>query len=183
MLVLHVMVQCNWAQHSAIVHHSVGSTSRASSWRQAASLLTETPCAGLEAAESEYLEDVADLVGDHSGPAPGSLPQDFLQHPGRRAGQWPSCGPVRRLHSHEVMASECELCGVDEAGLSMCPFLNASACATTVEATCEGQGFKVVLYNPLAWPRKELVRVPISTAHAYWTVSGVPRCMPVLALL
>ena len=55
----------------------------------------------------------------------------------------------------------------------MCPFLNASVCGFTVEAWRKGQSFTVALYNPLAWPRRELVRVPI-TSHSPidWAVSG-----------
>ena len=57
----------------------------------------------------------------------------------------------------------------------MCPFLNASACEPTVEATRKGRGFMVALYNPLAWPRQEVVRVPITAqGTGEWAVSGGP---------
>ena len=54
----------------------------------------------------------------------------------------------------------------------MCAYLNASACEATVAATRQGKAFGVTLYNPLAWRRQELVRVPICTKHAYWAVTG-----------
>lgn len=45
-----------------------------------------------------------------------------------------------------------------------------------MEATRKGQGFTVALYNPLAWPRRELVRIPItSKGTGDWTVSGVAQ--------
>ena len=170
--------------HKRLSAGDMRSTPVGRSWSVALTLLMSGSIAGLAAAEAEYLSDVAELAGRRA--AAGSLSEQHLQRPGHAAGQWLR----RKLHEQETALGGCSCipvphaksCLADEAGLSMCPFLNASACAATVEATRNGQGFKVVLYNPLAWPRKELVRVPISTAHAYWTVSGGPRHMQMPAV-
>ena len=51
--------------------------------------------------------------------------------------------------------------------------LNASVCHPTVEMSNLGHAILVVAYNPLGWPRKEGVRVPLNaTQYASWTVTG-----------
>ena len=68
----------------------------------------------------------------------------------------------------------CTLCREDNAGrLGLCPLLNASVCHPTVEMSNLGHSMVVALYNPLAWPRTEGVRVPINTSDTHsWTVTG-----------
>ncbi|GMH41782.1 hypothetical protein BSKO_09692 [Bryopsis sp. KO-2023] len=53
-----------------------------------------------------------------------------------------------------------------------CIFLNASVCPVTVQASAQQASVSVVLYNSLAWPRKELVRVPISEHVSKWRIQG-----------
>ena len=56
-----------------------------------------------------------------------------------------------------------------------CHLLNSSICTSTVTAS-EGPGsLHIVAYNPLAWPRSELIRVPVGKGStAPWNVMG--RC-------
>ena len=56
----------------------------------------------------------------------------------------------------------------------MCAYLNASMCHPTVEMSALGHTMVVALYNPLAWPRTEGIRVPLNTSSSKsWTVRGV----------
>ena len=77
--------------------------------------------------------------------------------------------------------------------LSFCPLLNSSVCPASVSVlssavagarvsggggnSCVGcccdHGLLVVVYNPLAWPREELVRVPVGDGEAGFTVAGM----------
>ena len=68
-------------------------------------------------------------------------------------------------------------CRGDKAGsLGLCPLLNASVCHATVEMSNLGHSMVAALYNPLAWPRTEGVRVPINTScSSSWTVRGQPH--------
>eukprot|EP00884_Botryococcus_braunii_P017884 jgi/Botrbrau1/477/Bobra.110_2s0114.1 len=53
--------------------------------------------------------------------------------------------------------------------LSHCPLLNASVCAASVAASRAGVPFRVVAYNPLAWPRSQGLRIPLSPASPSFT--------------
>lgn len=56
--------------------------------------------------------------------------------------------------------------GLSELRLEQCPLLNVSVCNATESLPAAGEGaVVVVIYNPLAWPRKEVVRVPVQTIH------------------
>ena len=56
----------------------------------------------------------------------------------------------------------------------MCAFLNASVCHPTVEMSALGHTMLAALYNPLAWPRTEGIRVPLDASSSKsWTVRGV----------
>lgn len=58
-----------------------------------------------------------------------------------------------------------------EGTLGMCPFLNASVCHPTMEMSRLGHSIVVAVYNPLAWPRTEGVRVPLDLSFtSQWTV-------------
>lgn len=76
-------------------------------------------------------------------------------------------------------------CREDRAGsLGLCPLLNASVCHATVEMSNLGHGMVAALYNPLAWPRAEGVRIPINTScSSSWTVRGQPKPRPTSPLL
>ena len=67
------------------------------------------------------------------------------------------------------------MCREDRAPrLGMCAFLNASVCHPTVEMSALGHTMVAALYNPLAWPRSEGIRVPLNTSSSKsWTVRGV----------
>ena len=57
--------------------------------------------------------------------------------------------------------------------LQTCALLNASVCGPSVALTRAGRGVGVTIYNPLAWPRAEGVRVPVSLETvAEWAVTG-----------
>lgn len=57
--------------------------------------------------------------------------------------------------------------------LQTCALLNASVCGPSVALTRAGRGVGVTIYNPLAWPRAEGVRVPVSLETvADWAVTG-----------
>ena len=57
--------------------------------------------------------------------------------------------------------------------LTQCALLNASVCGETVTKTAKREGFAVVVYNSVAWPRQELVRVPIRyEASQSWEMTG-----------
>ncbi len=77
----------------------------------------------------------------------------------------------------EVWCPVCRSEGVAHRGsgrLSHCSYLNASVCHPTVEMSRLGHDILVAIYNPLAWPRSEGVRVPINTSRsANWTVAGM----------
>ena len=61
--------------------------------------------------------------------------------------------------------------------LQTCALLNASVCGPSVALTRAGRGVGVTIYNPLAWPRAEGVRVPVSLETvADWAVTGARRC-------
>jgi hypothetical protein len=55
--------------------------------------------------------------------------------------------------------------------LSHCRLLNISVCEQTVSASRAGRGFRLALYNPLAWRRTHYVRVPVA-GGASWAVTG-----------
>ena len=58
--------------------------------------------------------------------------------------------------------------------LRWCPLLNISVCAPSVAATAGGQGFSVVAYNPLAWERREPLRLPVSGEGPWAVIGGRP---------
>lgn len=69
----------------------------------------------------------------------------------------------------------CSLADLSHTGdrLGACGYLNASVCHPTVEMSRAGHNILVAVYNPLAWPRSEGVRVPVNTSFsANWTVTG-----------
>jgi hypothetical protein len=66
--------------------------------------------------------------------------------------------------------------------LGECGYLNASVCHATVEMSCLNHSILVTVYNPLAWPRSEGIRVPINTSASHnWTVTGASLFCAVLA--
>ncbi|XP_047310058.1 alpha-mannosidase At3g26720-like [Impatiens glandulifera] len=44
-----------------------------------------------------------------------------------------------------------------------CPLLNISYCPPSEAALSDGKNLVVVVYNPLGWKRKEVIRIPVST--------------------
>ncbi len=90
------------------------------------------------------------------------------------------CNPLASGRTQGVRATVCLAqrltaeCRDNKAGsLGLCPLLNASVCHPTVEMSNLGHSMVAVLYNPLAWPRTEGVRIPINTSHSSsWTVTG-----------
>ena len=78
-------------------------------------------------------------------------------------------------HVHEPAAgqSASSSAGDSAISLSRCALLNATVCGASVSLSARGEGVLVAVYNPLAWPREELVRVPISQhASKGWSVTG-----------
>lgn len=78
-----------------------------------------------------------------------------------------------------------------EAAWKLCHLTNISVCATTVEATRDGAGFSVALWNPLPRHRQHHLRIPITTSgsNRLWRVSvrgeggrGAPAAAQVLPL-
>ena len=65
--------------------------------------------------------------------------------------------------------------------LQQCQLLNASVCEPTVQASKEGKGFMVAVYNALAWERAtEPIRVPLdvsAASAASWVVTGQWQCL------
>lgn len=58
--------------------------------------------------------------------------------------------------------------------LHQCPFLNVSVCEASLKYSLKGEAFLVVVYNPLAWPHKAPVQVPMSyDPKTAWAVKGV----------
>ena len=58
--------------------------------------------------------------------------------------------------------------------LHQCPFLNVSVCEASLQHSVKGEAFLVVVYNPLAWPRKAPIQVPMSdAAKTAWAVKGI----------
>ena len=63
--------------------------------------------------------------------------------------------------------------GAPTAHFEWCRELNASVCAPTARASAAGKAFAIVLFNSLAEPRVEGVRLPVdATAAPAWTVTG-----------
>ncbi|GJP55162.1 hypothetical protein CLOM_g14142 [Closterium sp. NIES-68] len=59
--------------------------------------------------------------------------------------------------------------------LKMCPLLNLSHCPPSESALQQGQTLVVVAINPLAWPRSEVIRFPVSSPNLLVTdASGSP---------
>jgi hypothetical protein len=80
--------------------------------------------------------------------------------------------------------------------LSYCLLLNASLCSTTVQysrgpaaaaagdtpsdttaaaaAAGGSNGFLIVVYNPMSWPRREGVRLPVDDTQTYTVTGGCP---------
>lgn len=58
--------------------------------------------------------------------------------------------------------------------LHQCPFLNVSVCEASLKYSLKEEAFLVVVYNPLAWPTKAPVQVPMDYSNkAAWAVKGV----------
>ncbi|KAK7311284.1 hypothetical protein RJT34_09318 [Clitoria ternatea] len=59
----------------------------------------------------------------------------------------------QRLRSH----------GVPVTDFQQCPLLNVSYCPPSEATLASGKILMIVVYNPLAWKREEVVRIPVST--------------------
>ena len=58
--------------------------------------------------------------------------------------------------------------------LHQCPFLNVSVCEASLKYSLKEEAFLVVVYNPLAWPRKAPVQVPMTDKNkAAWAIKGI----------
>ena len=79
---------------------------------------------------------------------------------------------LRRYNVYGYVSKQ--MCREDRAPrLGMCAFLNASVCHPTVEMSALGHTMVAALYNPLAWPRTEGIRVPLNASSSKsWTVRG-----------
>ncbi|KAL4306979.1 alpha-mannosidase At3g26720 isoform X1 [Arachis ipaensis] len=47
--------------------------------------------------------------------------------------------------------------------LQQCPLLNISYCPSSEATLSNGKSLVIVVYNPLAWKREEVIRIPVST--------------------
>ncbi|CAI8613491.1 unnamed protein product [Vicia faba] len=52
-------------------------------------------------------------------------------------------------------------------GFQQCPLLNISYCPPSETALANGKSMVIVVYNPLAWKREEVIRIPVSTAEVF----------------
>lgn len=113
----------------------------------------------------------------------GKLPVVNQQSPNATVGiasnsDWMSSCPAGMAEAQEVVAAAMETqfssssSSQTHSSLQHCNLLNISVCHATVAASAQGRGFSVALYNPLAWPRKEPVRVPLGGNSTAWAVSG-----------
>ncbi|XP_045793095.1 LOW QUALITY PROTEIN: alpha-mannosidase At3g26720-like [Trifolium pratense] len=48
-------------------------------------------------------------------------------------------------------------------GFQQCPLLNISYCPPSEATLANGKSLVIVVYNPLAWKREEVIRIPVST--------------------
>ncbi|PON53460.1 Glucan biosynthesis, periplasmic [Parasponia andersonii] len=56
-------------------------------------------------------------------------------------------------------------CEAKELTFSQCQLLNISYCPPTEEDIPEGKSLVVVAYNPLGWPRTDIVKIPVNDAN------------------
>ena len=56
--------------------------------------------------------------------------------------------------------------GSSASGFEQCAFLNISSCDATETVSEAGGVLEIAVYNPVAWERKEVVRIPIATQDA-----------------
>ncbi|CAK8542739.1 unnamed protein product [Lathyrus sativus] len=52
-------------------------------------------------------------------------------------------------------------------GFQQCPLLNISYCPPSETTLANGKSMVIVVYNPLAWKREEVIRIPVSTAEVF----------------
>lgn len=52
-------------------------------------------------------------------------------------------------------------------GFQQCPLLNISYCPPSEATLANGKSMVIVVYNPLAWKREEVIRIPVSTAEVF----------------
>ncbi|BAT84840.1 hypothetical protein VIGAN_04230300 [Vigna angularis var. angularis] len=64
----------------------------------------------------------------------------------------------QRLSSHRVNLVT---------NLQQCPLLNISYCPPSETTLVNGKSLVIVVYNPLAWKREDVIRIPISTTHVF----------------
>ncbi|WVZ05250.1 hypothetical protein V8G54_018596 [Vigna mungo] len=98
--------------------------------------------------------------------------------------------PVTRLqqamhHSHSIITGSRRLwhvwpmfqscpsapnspwCSLLQLGLDFCPLLNISYCPPSETTLVNGKSLVIVVYNPLAWKREDVIRIPISTTNVF----------------
>ena len=56
--------------------------------------------------------------------------------------------------------------GTGNSGFEQCAFLNVSSCAATEAVSEAGGVLEIAVYNPVAWERTEVVRIPVATQDA-----------------
>ncbi|XP_073222216.1 alpha-mannosidase At3g26720 isoform X2 [Cicer arietinum] len=52
-------------------------------------------------------------------------------------------------------------------GFQQCPLLNISYCPPSEATLANGKSVVIVVYNPLAWKREEVIRIPVSTGEVF----------------
>jgi len=116
--------------------------------------------------------------------------QELLAAPPRL--RYTGRGPAAPVHSRRLWPASVaapqdkrEPYPVRAAVLGECPLLNVSMCGISVERLAPGgPGLRVLLYNPLAWPRLTPVRVPLGAdgAVAVIDAAGKPVVSQILPL-
>ncbi|KAK7360609.1 hypothetical protein VNO77_02616 [Canavalia gladiata] len=48
-----------------------------------------------------------------------------------------------------------------------CPLLNISYCPASEATLANGKSLVIVVYNPLAWQREDIIRIPVSSGHVF----------------
>jgi hypothetical protein len=78
----------------------------------------------------------------------------------------------RRLAAAEAQTGSSTSGAAPAIFLDQCPLLNASICEPTMAASQAHLPFLLVVYNPLAQPRTEFVRVPVIAGPVHFSVEG-----------
>lgn len=147
---------------------------------------------GLAAAKGSYLKQLGALIGaELSSGSPAQLSQAHVND-GHTASTAPSSSSAAvqllalatATEQHTVRRQMQQASGAEhdsaeqqkpvfEVPAEATALLNVSICGPTVELSGQNKGFWVAVHNPLAWPRQELVRVPIKHEAARgWNITG-----------